>query len=657
MLFVAALLCFGMGAFVTLSGEEPRVKRWFFVMCLSCASVCIGLWVETRQERWAMLAARVNMTAALLAAGTGLLAVCVMCRLPVKRAILWLLGIAALANASTVGITDAYFTGGLHRYGWGIYVAGDPKFIANPLLSTVIVGYALVLLVRNLRTSHPLDRNRAKYLLVAYLFLGASVLDYLPHFGVDLFGGSVSAITMPLFVVTFGYACLRYRLLLFRDLVARASGWFITGLVMVAGYALVLEAERRWLSLGVTPAHVLAALVDLAIFIAVGARLSRWMEQRLGVAEVDFRTVVERFSDELMSILDEPALKARMVQICVETFDTLEANILGEAQIKEDPSLVELAHSGGLLESEAVRRRRGAASSHLIAQHEVLVPLVSQKHVLGVLAVGRRRDDTMYSDGALQAFRVMGNLFTMALANARRAAELQSRHRLDRYLPPQIVESVLAGQHALIEARRRMLVTIFFSDLKDFSQVADRSDPEILAAVLNEYLSEMADIAFRFGGTLDKFIGDAVMVFFGAPVPSESPEQAGRCVEMAIEMQRRLRALNASWLDRKLLTEGLAMRMGIHTGEATVGSFGSLNRVEYTAIGRAVNLASRLEGQGKPGSILVSDATWTLVKDRFHGTSRGAIDVKGLAAPVEVYEIDPSSPTFRSARFTSEQVQ
>ncbi len=204
---------------------------------------------------------------------------------------------------------------------------------------------------------------------------------------------------------------------------------------------------------------------------------------------------------------------------------------------------------------------------------------------------------------------------------------------------------MLAGDQDSIEDKRRMTLTIFFSDLKSFTEVAERLDPEALATVLNEYLSEMAEIAFRHGGTLDKFIGDAVMVFFGAPVAANPADHATACVQMAIEMQRRLAELNLGWRRRGLLDHDLNARMGIHTGEATVGSFGSKSRLEYTAIGRAVNLASRIEGKGAPGAILMSSQTWQLVQDHFVGRSRGTVEVKGFAQPVEVFEVDPAPDT------------
>jgi adenylate cyclase len=192
-----------------------------------------------------------------------------------------------------------------------------------------------------------------------------------------------------------------------------------------------------------------------------------------------------------------------------------------------------------------------------------------------------------------------------------------------------------------IEGKRRLTITVFFSDLKRFSDIADRLDPDALSVIMNDYLAEMADIAFAHGGTVDKFIGDALMVLFGAPIREVVGTQVRQCVAMAIEMHRCTRELNRRWRAAGLLKESLISRMGIHTGEATVGSFGSRTRADYTALGRNVNLASRLETACVPGRILVSADAWGHLGGAFPGACRGPIAVKGRADPIEVYEINP----------------
>lgn len=214
-----------------------------------------------------------------------------------------------------------------------------------------------------------------------------------------------------------------------------------------------------------------------------------------------------------------------------------------------------------------------------------------------------------------------------------RASEL-----ISRYLASQLVEQLRAGNYEALERRERRKLTILFADVEDFTSIADELEPEDLAALLNDYLSEMTEIGTRYGATVDKFVGDAIMAFFGAPMPIDDREQALRAVRMAIAMQSRMEALRTAW-SRRGFERVFQIRVGINTGQASVGNFGSKQRLDYTAIGRQVNLAARLQAQCEPGRVLVSHATWLLVQDEIPCTPRGEVILKGFLRPVPVYEV------------------
>jgi class 3 adenylate cyclase len=209
---------------------------------------------------------------------------------------------------------------------------------------------------------------------------------------------------------------------------------------------------------------------------------------------------------------------------------------------------------------------------------------------------------------------------------------------ISRYVASQLAEQILAGRYELLERHERRRLTLFFSDIKEFSEIAEAVEPEDLSATLNEYLSEMTSIAERHGATIDKFVGDAIMIFFGAPDHVDDREAAVRAVSMAIEMQARLVALREKWLAAGF-ERPLEVRMGINTGQASVGNFGSKGRMDYTAIGRQVNLAARLQASCSPGKILISHATWALVRSDIDAEPKGEIPIKGFHAPVRVYEV------------------
>ena len=209
---------------------------------------------------------------------------------------------------------------------------------------------------------------------------------------------------------------------------------------------------------------------------------------------------------------------------------------------------------------------------------------------------------------------------------------------ISRYVASQLAERILAGNYEGLNRHDRRKLTLFFSDIKDFAETADHVEPEDLSEVLNDYLSEMALIAERHGGTIDKFVGDAVMVFFGAPNSTTDHDHALRAVRMAVEMQERMAALRHKWL-RNGFERPFQVRIGINTGQASIGNFGSKGRMDYTAIGRQVNLAARLQAQCEPGKVLITHSTWVLVQDHVECIPKGEIQVKGFQNPVTVYEV------------------
>ncbi len=212
----------------------------------------------------------------------------------------------------------------------------------------------------------------------------------------------------------------------------------------------------------------------------------------------------------------------------------------------------------------------------------------------------------------------------------------QANEIISRYVAEQLARKVREGQHdeTAVPSRRRL--TMVFTDIVGFSDTADELEPEDLSTLLNEYLAEMTAIAEKYEATIDKFVGDAVICFFGAPTATDDHDQAYRAVRMALEMNERVAELDLSW--RKFgASKPLRIRIGVNTGVANVGSFGSYRRMDYTAIGRQVNLAARLEASCEPGNVLISHSTYALVSDKIPCVPKGEISVKGIHRPVKIY--------------------
>ncbi len=227
--------------------------------------------------------------------------------------------------------------------------------------------------------------------------------------------------------------------------------------------------------------------------------------------------------------------------------------------------------------------------------------------------------------------------------------------KLARYLSPQVYDSIFKGKTTVQLQTYRKKLTVFFSDIKGFTELTDTMESEALTALLNSYLDEMSSIALKHGGTIDKFIGDAIMVFFGDPESRGEKQDALACVQMAIEMREAVKTLRRQWRNQ-WITKPLHIRVGINSGHCTVGNFGSDARMDYTIIGGQVNLASRLESSAGVDQILISEDTYTLIRDQVACTKKEQIQVKGIAKAVQTYEVrDLYSALNETSRTLDEQ--
>lgn len=209
---------------------------------------------------------------------------------------------------------------------------------------------------------------------------------------------------------------------------------------------------------------------------------------------------------------------------------------------------------------------------------------------------------------------------------------------LKKYISPQVWESIFGKKkNQRIETQRKKF-TIFFSDIKDFSALAEQLEAEVFTDLLNHYLTEMSTIAKNYGGTIDKFVGDSIMVFFGDTNSQGAEADALAATSMAIAMQNHMRYIRNHWISRGIIHH-LEIRIGINTGYCTVGNFGASTKMDYTIVGREVNLASRLEGACTPGEILISEETYALVKNTISCRDKGEIAVKGFHTPIKIFEV------------------
>ena len=210
--------------------------------------------------------------------------------------------------------------------------------------------------------------------------------------------------------------------------------------------------------------------------------------------------------------------------------------------------------------------------------------------------------------------------------------------QLAKFIPPQMHKEMMDGNFSTEITTRRKKLTIFFSDIKNFTDISEKLQPEDLTKYLNEYFSEMTKIALEYGATIDKYIGDAVMLFFGDPTSKGEKADAIACVEMSLKMQEKMSELKKKWLNEGFQNP-FEIRVGINTGFCNVGNFGSEQRLTYTIIGGEVNIAARLETAGDVGKILMSNETYAHVKEIVDVKKLNSIKMKGVSRDVKVFEV------------------
>ena len=209
---------------------------------------------------------------------------------------------------------------------------------------------------------------------------------------------------------------------------------------------------------------------------------------------------------------------------------------------------------------------------------------------------------------------------------------------LSRFVPDAVVDTLMRDGAEQLPANSRQRITVFFSDVVGFTAITERLDPERLAALVTDYFTEMADICAKWGGTLDQFIGDAIVIFFGAPQSRGIEEDAKRAVSMALEMQARLTSLRHKW-ESEGLNQPFHVRMGLATGHCNVGNFGSHERLHYTAIGTAVNTAARIQSLAPADGIFMAEESYMLVRDHVKCQLEQTTTLSGQNHPTTIYGV------------------
>lgn len=274
----------------------------------------------------------------------------------------------------------------------------------------------------------------------------------------------------------------------------------------------------------------------------------------------------------------------------------------------------------------------------------ICVPLVAkEKGKIGVIYLDTSVTQRQFGEGDSEFMQSFANQAAIAIENAQLyekiKAEEKIRERLQRFFSPSVVKKIMAEEGAVVLGGENRIATIVFCDIRGYTSLTEKINTLTAVQILNDFLSSMTEEVFTHEGTLDKYIGDCVMAIFGAPVAH--PDDPLRAIKAALGMKERVHTLREEW--RKNLkiaeVEAFEIGIGIHTGEVIAGNVGNINRMEYTVVSTAVNLASRLENAALPGQILISKDTYKSTKDFIKAKKLPPVILKNISKPVEVYEV------------------
>ncbi len=295
-----------------------------------------------------------------------------------------------------------------------------------------------------------------------------------------------------------------------------------------------------------------------------------------------------------------------------------------------------------LLIHDVARDQRFSSSESLRLtgiQSAMCSPLIYKDKVFGLFYVDCLSKAYAFSKDELSIFSVVAAEAAIAFDNAASHEELSrrviERKALERFLSSAIVERILARPDQIHLGGDNQVATILFADIRGFTRMSEHMEPMKVVELLNEFFSEMTDLIFDNGGTLDKYLGDGIMAVFGAPLAK--PDDPRRATKTAAEMQRALAHLNEDWIKRG--QQPLHMGIGVNTGPVTAGNIGSSRRMDYTVIGDAVNLASRLCANAQGEQILISHSTFAQLSGGLPARRLDPIRVKGKAEPIDIYEV------------------
>jgi adenylate cyclase len=352
-------------------------------------------------------------------------------------------------------------------------------------------------------------------------------------------------------------------------------------------------------------------------------------------------------ADRVVALLADETLDGRILDyslnpISVKTRDEKIEALTSSLTISRTITQKVMREKIALLSQDATTDEQFLGAESIVSQgvrSTICAPLITESNVHGVIYADRLDPFAAFSPDHLELISAVAAQTAVTVetvkAHKRLAREEVARANYSRFMPEYVVKQLLDNPSSFKLGGINQKITVLFADIRGFTSISEKENPEKVVGLLNKFFSAMTDVIFENGGTLDKYIGDGLMALFGAPTASE--EDALNSVKAAVTMQKKLAEINPEFRAEGL--PEISMGIGLHTGVATIGYIGSERRSEYTAIGDTVNIASRLQSNASGGEILMSDITAEACGNRIPFTEREPLTVKNRTQPINVLEV------------------
>lgn len=485
------------------------------------------------------------------------------------------------------------------------------------------------------------------------------------------------SLSFPVFLVMFpasiGYTIAKHDLFSIDVLVRRTYGYLLsTGAVIIAygGTVSILNVTFRSSEVARSPVFsLLFALVVVFLFGPMHKRFQGFVDKVFYRQQYDYRKTLREITQAMASMFDAEQIQNTLIGSAVKEMflengmlllpkddgkkyevKIVEGMDFQNLQIKElvEPDVVlhllkEKCHPIFRHDVELnpvyEENREFLKNTFQSFSSDLMMPVMYKDEMRGIISLGRKKSGKMFTLEDLDLLSTMVNQGAIALENANLVGQIKHdltvRNNLARYLSPQIVDSVIKENVDLNLGGNRKVVTVLFSDIRDFTTLSETMPPDQLVTILNEYFTAMAKIIFANQGSLDKYIGDALVAVFGSLIPLEN--SAVPAAQAAIQMMQRMPILNEQW--EKDFHFRMDIGIGLNTGEVFLGNIGSPERMEFTVIGDAVNVASRFSGLAKPGQILATRETTDIIQETCRCNELPPSAVKGKTGMLEVFEL------------------